>query len=112
MGGIFGGAGGQVQGPGSVYSSTGSGISDAKPSGVVGPPGEISKGDPTELKTSKVTVSEKSSGRDTDVNPTWEQRALLLLTSLQAEKVFKDLKPKLRAEVGALIEDAPDGARS
>ena|ERR1700722_20986327 len=93
--------------PGDKHSGRGKKTQNA----VVGPPGGISAGDPTNtFKTSEATVWE---GRaDDDADPTWEQRALCLLTSLQAEKIFKDLKPKIRDEVRALIEDAPDGARS
>ena len=80
--------------------------------GIATGPGGISGGDPTRLKARNATASNKKADKTPDINQTWEQRVLRLLTTLQAEKVFKDLKPDLKEAVRELIEDAPDDARS
>ena len=111
MSSIFGESGGQVQGPSSAYSTAGNaGSSDGKPRNIIDPPGELSEVRPPDLKTSEVTVKDKGAGKEPDMNPTWEERVLCLLTDLQREKGFKDLRPKLKDEVYALIEGAPESA--
>ncbi len=112
MGGIFGGPGGQVQGPGDAYSSPSNvGQSDAKPINIADGPGGKG-GDPTVSKTREATVGAKEVSQGPVVNLTWDQRVLLLLSKLEAAKGYKDLQPKLRNEVRALIDSAPDGAYS
>jgi hypothetical protein len=58
------------------------------------------------------TGGKKKAGRGSVPDFTWEQRALRLLTALEAAKGYKDLPLKLKAEVRSLIEGAPDGAYS
>jgi hypothetical protein len=112
MGDIFGGPGGLAQGPGSEYSeSTSSGQSSVEPANIVDGPGGKG-GDPTISRTRRAPVSKKEVGRDFGPDLTWEQRVLLLLSSLEATKGYKSLPTKIKAEVRALKDSAPDGAYS
>jgi|SRR5579863_9909100 hypothetical protein len=86
--------------------------------GIVDGSGGIS-GDPT-VREARLAAAgtktggkkKKKAGRDSVPDFTWEQRALRLLTTLEAAKGYKDLPLKLKAEVRSLIEGAPDGAYS
>jgi len=74
-------------------------------------------GDPTVWETRQArgetkTGRKKKVDRGSVPDLTWEQRALRLLSNLEAAKGYKDLPPKLRADVRALIDSAPDGAYS
>jgi hypothetical protein len=59
-----------------------------------------------------VPAGKTEAGKGSDTPLTWQQRALQLLSKLQTAKGFKDLPPKLRNEVSALIDDAPNDAYS
>jgi hypothetical protein len=109
MGGIFGESGGQARGPSGKYSGAGNtGKSDVRSTNIADGPGGLGR-DPTKPRQTAVRAKKASQGPD--VNLTWEQRALLLLSQLEVAKGFEDLQPKLRKEVRKLIEDAPDSAR-
>ena len=86
------------------------GKSGVNPTSIAVGPGGFSK-DPTVSKPQHAKVPGKKANQDSDVNLTWEQRAVSLLSRLVAAKVFKDLQPKLRNEILKLISDAPDSAR-
>ena len=58
------------------------------------------------------TAGKKKADKSSDAALTWQQRALQLLSKLQTAKGFKELPPKLKAEVTALIDDAPNDAYS
>jgi hypothetical protein len=111
MGSTFGDSGGQARGPSGKYSGAGNtGKSDVRSTNIADGPGGLGR-DPTISKPRQTAVRAKKISQVTDVNLTWEQRALLLLSQLEVAKGFEDLQPKLRKEVRKLIEDAPGSAR-
>jgi hypothetical protein len=111
MSGIFGESGGQARGPSGKYSGAGNtGKSDVRSTNIADGPGGLGR-DPTISKPRQTAVRGKKASQGPDVNLTWEQRALLLLSQLEVAKGFEDLQPKLRKEVRKLIEDAPGSAR-
>jgi hypothetical protein len=103
----------QSQKPSGVHSRT-SKVSTSRAKqqvNIADGPGGLGR-DPTVPKTRKPTVGVKKVGKDPASNLTWEQRALRLLSNLEATKGYKDLPLRLRGEVRALIDNAPDGAYS
>lgn len=120
MNGVYGGPGDQVHGPRGEYSGGSSGgFSEARPTNIVDPPDGFG-GDPTVVEvprgtthvTHRTTAGKKGTSRDSGEHLSWEQRALLALTRLKAAKSFNSLSPELTAEIDALIDGAPDDARS
>lgn len=110
MNGGFDGPGDKLHGPSGQYSGGGfGGFADENPTNVVDPP-KGSRFDPGPKTTPPRPAGKTEVGKDSDTPLTWQQRALQLLSKLQTAKGFKDLPPKLRKEVNALIGDAPNDA--
>jgi hypothetical protein len=105
MNGVFGGPGDNIDGPSGGRSGGGSrGFADKASADIADPPRgyRFDPGRPGKTEA----------GRGSDTPLTWQQRALQLLSKLQTAKGFKDLPPKLRNEVSALINDPPNDAYS
>lgn len=118
--GVFDRPGDNIHGPSGQYSAGGfGGFTEENPTNVVDPP-EGSGWDPAPRatppvpagKTGQQTAGKKKADKSSDAALTWQQRALQLLSKLQTAKGFKELPPKLKAEVTALIDDAPNDAYS
>lgn len=113
MGSVFGGADDQAKrGPSGAHSGPSYvGKSDEKPSSIADGPGKIGR-DPTASETREATDGPKEVDQISAETGIWEQRAFRMLTTLESSKGFKGLPSKLRGEIRALIEDAPDEAFS
>jgi hypothetical protein len=113
MSDILGGSSGQLQGPSGVYSTTSNvGASDTDPSNIVDGPGGTG-GDPTVSRTREAKDEKKNpAGRNSPPDLTWQQRALRFLSEMETAKGYRNLSAELRAEVRALIDDAPESAFS
>lgn len=112
MNSVFDGPGGKIHGPSGQYSGGGfGGFADENPTNIADPP-KGSRFDPGPQQPPPVPAGKTEAGTGSDTPLTWQQRALQLLSQLQTTKGFKDLPPKLRNEVSALIDDAPDDAYS
>jgi hypothetical protein len=112
MKGVFDGPGDKVHGPSGQYAGGGfGGFADENPTNIADPP-KGSRFDPGPQPTRPVLAGKTEAGKGSDTPLTWQQRALQLLSKLQTAKGFKDLPSKLRNEVSALIDDAPNDAYS
>ena len=107
MNGVVDGPGDKMHGPSGEISGGFGGFADEDQAAIADPPegSRFNPGATTPRPTGEIEVS-----RDFDTPLTWQQRALQLLSTLQTTKGFKDLPPKLRNEVSALIDDAPNDA--
>ena len=112
MNGVSDGPGDKVHGPRGQYSGGGiGGYADEKPANIADPP-RGSRFDPGPQHTPLAPTGKTAAGKGSETPLTWQQRALNLFSKLQTSKGFKDLPPKLRNDVSALIDDAPDDAYS
>ena len=112
MNGVFDGPGDKIHGPSAQYSGRGfGGFADENPNMIADPP-KGSRFDPGPQSTPPVLAGKTEGCKGSDTPLTWQQRALQLLSKLQTAKGFKDLPPKLRKEVSAVIDDAPNDAYS
>jgi hypothetical protein len=132
MNGVFDGPGDKIRGPSGKYSGGGfGGITAENPTNVADPP-KGTRFDPGPKPTPPVPAGKtrtdktkadktaagstkaggREAGKSSDDPSNWQRRALALLAKLQTAKGFKDLPPKVRKEVSALIDDAPDDAYS
>ena len=104
---VFDGPSGQFRDPGDN-----SGKSYVERTSIADGPGGIGR-DPTVSQPRWEQVEKQVEKMDVGQEQlTWEQRALRLLSSLEIAKGYKSLPAQLRAEVRALIDDAPDSAYS
>ena len=117
MNGVYSGPGGNTQGPSGQASGGGfGGFAKENPTNIVDP-SEGSGWDPEPKasvahsgKTQQKAAGKKETGKSSNATLNWQQRTLQLLTELQRTKGFKELPLKLRAEVSALVDDAPNDA--
>jgi hypothetical protein len=119
MSNMYGGSSDQVQGPGSAYTVAGNqgladetpniGFTDETPSNIAEPlEGMIEVGPPDVETGNMIDGGEKN--KDPDTNPTWEQRAFILLSFLKESTSFGQLGLELRNQINNLISDAPPKA--
>jgi hypothetical protein len=111
MNGVFDSSGDKTYGPSGEYSGGGFGRWADENADNIADPAVGFRFGPGPQTTPATPTGETEAGRGSDTPLTWQQRALQLLSMLQIAKGYNDLPPKLRKQVSALIDDAPNDAR-